>query len=369
MSDVMLSRMSDVQITQSLAHYEAIIERGLKTFVEVGNALLAIREGKLYRQKYAYKTFDEYCQKRWGFVRRQADRLISAAEVIDNLRPVGLISPQTERQARPLTQLEPEQQREVWQKVVDTAPIVNGEPKITGAHVQCVVNQIFKTEQKTIHYDRQELGNGIVKCLVCSNLYDGSEIEYCPYCAYTRDERVAYLREKKSAHVANNSGNNEWYTPPEYVEAARYVMGDIDLDPASSSVANGIVKAATFYTQDDDGLAYDWCGRVWMNPPYASHLIGRFVDKLVKHIKQGGVPEACVLVNNATETGWFNELLDAAACACFIRGRVKFLDVEGNPSGAPLQGQVILYVGRNVERFGRKFSDFGTVLYARTDSE
>lgn len=50
-------------------------------------------------------------------VRRNADRLIQAAEVAENLRPIGLI-PQTESQARPLTRLEPEVQREVWNGVI-----------------------------------------------------------------------------------------------------------------------------------------------------------------------------------------------------------------------------------------------------------
>lgn len=173
----------------------------------------------------------------------------------------------------------------------------------------------------------------------------------------------------KTPHVTHNSGNNEWYTPPEYIEAARAVMGEIDLDPASSQIANHIVQAKQFYTYETDGLSHDWHGRVWMNPPYASDLIGIFAGKLAYHVKRGDVSEACVLVNNATETSWFNAVLDVAACVCFIRGRVKFIDEFGNRSGAPLQGQALLYVGENVDGFAREFGQFGKVLYARGDHE
>jgi len=159
-------------------------------------------------------------------------------------------------------------------------------------------------------------------------------------------------------HVSHNTGENEWYTPPAYIKAARKVMGKIDLDPASSLKANNIVKATTFYTRDNSGLKQDWFGNIWMNPPYSSDLIKKFVSKFAQHFKATDINQGIVLVNNATETAWFLELVSCASAVVFTSGRVKFLDPEGRP-GAPLQGQALIYFGDNKESFFEEFSGFG----------
>ena len=161
-----------------------------------------------------------------------------------------------------------------------------------------------------------------------------------------------------AAHVSNNGGNNEWYTPSIYIEAAREIMGGIDLDPASSDIANKTVGAATYYTAASDGLAHPWKGTVWMNPPYAQPLIQQFADRLVTEVRRGNVTQAIALVNNATETEWFSVMAGAAAAVCFPRGRVKFTDPNGNP-GAPLQGQALIYFGNRAQRFIDTFKNHG----------
>lgn len=157
-------------------------------------------------------------------------------------------------------------------------------------------------------------------------------------------------------HVSNNTGNNEWYTPEEYIEAARMIMGSIDVDPASNDLAQKTVNAAIYYTEKTNGLDKPWVGNVWINPPYSSSLIGDFCDKLLNEVACLNTKQAVVLVNNATESQWFRSLIKQASMVGFTKRRVRFIDQNGNPSGSPLQGQAVIYIGKNEQQFIDYFS-------------
>ncbi len=93
-----------------------------KAFYQAGLALQTLRDQKLYRS--THKTFQEYCQDRFGFTKRSAYYLINAVEIVDNLKkcePMVHILPTNERQCRPLKSLKPEQQGEAWNKAVERA--------------------------------------------------------------------------------------------------------------------------------------------------------------------------------------------------------------------------------------------------------
>ena len=165
----------------------------------------------------------------------------------------------------------------------------------------------------------------------------------------------------QGGHVRHNSGEVEWYTPSYIVEAARAVLGAIDCDPASSDIANQTIKAAQYYTVDNNGLTQQWGKRVWMNPPYSQPLVVEFCKAFLDRLESGEITAGCVLVNNATETAWFQGLADAAVAICLLRGRVKFLDTSGKAIGAPLQGQIVLYYGSDRAAFSKAFAELGSV--------
>jgi len=92
--------------------------------------------------------------------------------------------------------------------------------------------------------------------------------------------RAAMLEAAENVRGTLGTGENEWFTPPQYIELARRVLGRIDLDPASREQAQQTIAAASYFTKEQDGLAQDWRGNIWINPPYSRPLIARFVDKL-----------------------------------------------------------------------------------------
>jgi len=162
-------------------------------------------------------------------------------------------------------------------------------------------------------------------------------------------------------HISQNTGDNEWYTPKPYIEAARSVMGKIDLDPASTKEANKVVQAEKIYTIKNNGLKQDWTGTAcWLNPPYTSKLVGKFIEKLAASVESGAVTEAIVLVNNATETKWFVRIASISSFLCFPSSRIKFWKPDKDKA-APLQGQAIAYIGKHGKRFVSEFRPFGII--------
>lgn len=170
---------------------------------------------------------------------------------------------------------------------------------------------------------------------------------------------VAELRRMMKQQPWLSSESNEWFTPPQYVEAARAVLGHFDVDPASNEVAQQIIQATTYYTAETNGLDKDWPGKVWLNPPYGG-LSGPFAKRLVEQFEAGIVTEAVLLVNaNSTDTNWFAPLWDYVLC--FTDHRINFENPEGSRNGST-HGSVFIYFGTNERAFYDHFKQFGNIV-------
>jgi hypothetical protein len=120
-----------------LMEWEKPIETGLRSFVEVGNALAQIKDGKKYRAA-GFTTFDDYCRQRWGIGKSFANDSIRAAHVVTELTAVAVILPATERQVRPLAAVpDPAERAAIWEQAVENS----GGEQPTAAEVEAVVRE------------------------------------------------------------------------------------------------------------------------------------------------------------------------------------------------------------------------------------
>ena len=164
---------------------------------------------------------------------------------------------------------------------------------------------------------------------------------------------------------------NEWYTRPKYIEAAREVMGSIELDPASCATANAIVKAERYFTKEQNGILQEWRARsLWLNPPYgrSAKMVGLhqssiklFVDKCLDAYRRGDVLQAIILATTEVNAKWFYPLWQYPIC--IPDHRVNFIVPEQQKNKySQMFGTCFAYLGPNDDRFAEIFSQFGHVV-------
>jgi len=157
--------------------------------------------------------------------------------------------------------------------------------------------------------------------------------------------------------------SDDWYTPSEYIESARSVMGGIALDPFSSDIAQITVGAGEYLTLADDAFKSPWKstrpGGIWMNPPFSRGNVDKAISAF---LKQRGNRCGVVLVSNSTETKWFQMLLKHCECLCLPDHRIKFADPNGSTASGHTRGQVLFYFGSDTQRFANEFKQYGIVV-------
>lgn len=297
----------DVPQPVRLAELEQTIERGLSTFVEVGQALIEIRDNRLYRD--SHETFQSYLSQRWRMSRGRAYQLMDGAVVsglVDALVSTTVDIRPTERAAREMAPLLREEAGlipEVWEESVRRS---DGQPT-----------------------------------------------------AETVREVVAERRPTRITSGLMSSESDEWYTPRGVIERLLRMWPVIDLDPASNPGPVRNMPATHHHDIGDSGLRYRWSGRVFLNPPYGDALTD-WAEKVV--LEERNLDEAVVLVPARTETRWWHVM--PADVVCFFKGRLSFFNGATGQTGPAPFPSAALYLGAHRERFVEAFGDAG-LIYER----
>lgn len=128
----------------------------------------------------------------------------------------------------------------------------------------------------------------------------------------------------------------EWLTPPDLVKK----LGKFDLDPCTP-VDPPFVHAKTNFSKNVDGLSKEWFGRVYLNPPY-----GKGMEKWIEKLKNHGNGIALIFARTETKC-FFNHIWDDADAVLFVKGRIKFYNVEGVQKGTPGAPSIFIAYGSN----------------------
>lgn len=171
---------------------------------------------------------------------------------------------------------------------------------------------------------------------------------------------------KQSMSVLTSNETDEWYTPPDYIQMVREVLGEITLDPASTDVANGIVRASKYYTIADDGLSQRWYGNAFLNVPGTQNGASRWSKKMMSEYVSGNFEQGILLCFAKLGYNWFNVLLKELP-VCLVYERIPFLEPETllpklDKSGKPVaakHGSAFVYFGKQHDIFRRVFGRIG----------
>jgi phage N-6-adenine-methyltransferase len=129
-----------------------------------------------------------------------------------------------------------------------------------------------------------------------------------------------------------SSASDDWATPSDFY-AELNKQYDFDLDVCASAEN---AKCQRYFTREVDGLAQEWHGVCWMNPPYG-RTIGAWMAKAVESWRAGAT--VVCLVPARTDTAWWHDYAMQGKIT-FIRGRLKF---GGHKNAAPFPSALVVF--------------------------
>jgi hypothetical protein len=168
-----------------------------------------------------------------------------------------------------------------------------------------------------------------------------------------------------SPNALHSAKTPKWGTPKDVIEAARELLGYIHLDPGSSDEFNTLVKALMIYTEQTNGLAQEWYGNVFCNPP--GGLVNEFWRKLSTSWLAGTVPKAfwvgfsveqlCTLASEMLHPLVFSK--------CILRKRLSFNHENLTPGKGPSHGNYVTAIGCDPREFERIWGSKGKISHGK----
>lgn len=139
------------------------------------------------------------------------------------------------------------------------------------------------------------------------------------------------------------------FTPPAFMEAVYEAFGEVDLDPCGHAESPVRAKRRILLNEGGDGLRDNWSGRlVFMNCPYSALL--KWLRRADEQWSNGNVETVVALVPARTDSAWFHERLIGIADIYMMKGRLRFLTVQGRGNQAPFPLMVVLFGAQRDQR-------------------
>ena len=136
------------------------------------------------------------------------------------------------------------------------------------------------------------------------------------------------------------SNTNEWYTPKKLFDELNEEF-NFNLDPCCTVES---AKCKDFYTEATNGLSKSWEGKtVFMNPPYGRE-IKKWIEKAYMESLKPNTKVVALIPSRTDTSYWHDYIFNKAKDIRFLRGRIKFVDIDGNSSSpAPFPSSIIVW--------------------------
>ena len=186
-------------------------------------------------------------------------------------------------------------------------------------------------------------------------LQSGEESFNSAYQAVKDAENGADDSEKSGTlETLTSQQSDEWSSPRELVEPLDDAVDGFDLDPCSGAETSPFAEET--YTEDDDGLAQEWFGDVWVNPPYSD--MDGWTEKATTEAQRDAVDSIFYLCKGDSSTNWWQLAAEHAECVCAIDHRLKFGDGENS---APFASHVFVFGEISGKAIG-ELAEHGAIL-------